>query len=160
MMIVVNLWFYLRTQTCFPKGKWSTLQLPPSGSFYGQICTGENVEYATASTGQEIGFPNELSIMRSIGLQLSAQYPYPSYNFSFLGDKKFQPEPQLNLQGNTDFSFGGHFEPPSQSGYCTNHHNWASTSAPYYVAPFDEHLFSQQYCSSNDRVAKDLNIWM
>uniref|UniRef100_A0A5B7BC30 Putative AGAMOUS-like 65 n=1 Tax=Davidia involucrata TaxID=16924 RepID=A0A5B7BC30_DAVIN len=126
------------------------------GSFSGQICTGEKVEYATASTGQEIGFLNELTRTKSVGLQLSAQYPYPSYNFSFLDDKKFQPEQPLNLHEITDYSFGRNFEPPPQSGYCTNHHNWASTSAPYSIAPFDERLFSQQYCSSDDRLAKEL----
>uniref|UniRef100_A0A5B7CB64 Putative MADS-box transcription factor 25 isoform X1 n=1 Tax=Davidia involucrata TaxID=16924 RepID=A0A5B7CB64_DAVIN len=140
----------------FPKRETEYSTGTSIGSFSGQFCKGEKVDTATASSGQEIGFINELTRTEAVGLQPYAQFPYPPYNFSFICDKKFQPEQQLNLQGNTEYCFDGNFEPPRQSGYYTNHCNWASTSAPCAIAPFDERLFSQQYCLSDDRVAKEL----
>ncbi|KAA8532967.1 hypothetical protein F0562_032916 [Nyssa sinensis] len=138
----------------FPKRETEYSAGTSIGSFSGQFCEGEKVDIATASTRQEIGFINELTRTEAV-LQPYAQYPYPPYNFSFICDKRFQPEQQLNLQGNTEYCFDGNFEPP-QSGYDTNHCNWASTLVPCAVAPFDECLFSQQYCSSDDRVAKEV----
>nr|DAD34908.1 TPA_asm: hypothetical protein HUJ06_005548 [Nelumbo nucifera] len=96
------------------------------------------------SSGQESNALNELSRNACLRLQLGGQYPYPSYGFNLLDEKKLKTETKMSLHENpVDFQVNSGFE-PTRPGYDTSHQSWASTSGPCAIAVFDQQSYPQQ----------------
>ncbi|KAL6983470.1 hypothetical protein U1Q18_016856 [Sarracenia purpurea var. burkii] len=144
------------------KAESSRNELMKSESLTDEVIRTESLrnEMKTQSLRNELSktgsLRNEFVEAESFRLQLCEPYSYPQCDFTTLSDKKFQPSQQTNLQTSIeDYRAEGHFEQP-QSGYVSNHCNWASTSGPFADATFDEQLYPQQQYSAGGHVTEEL----